>query len=78
MNAVMTRLKYTFLALFALSCVGVWAYQVLYANPEARCEGSGGWWSSEQRICGVPVRLSRLTGRPDRPRPAAPAVTPAR
>lgn len=77
MNAALTRLKYTFLALFAVACAGVWAYQLLYARPEARCEASGRWWSSEERVCGTPVRLSRLTGRPDRPRPPEPPA-PAR
>ena len=65
-----------FLALFAVGCVGVWAYQVLYAIPKARCEQSGRWWASQYRICGTPVRLSHFTGRPDaRPAPAgAPGI----
>jgi hypothetical protein len=74
MDRVLTRLKYIALGVFALCCAGVWAYQIVYARPEARCEQSGRWWSSEYRICGTPVRLSRFTHRPDRA--PAPAGTP--
>jgi hypothetical protein len=38
----------------------------------------GRWWAQKERICGVPVRISTLTGRPDPVKPKTPApATPA-
>ena len=73
MDRLLNRVKYAFVALFAVGVIGIWTYQVMYAIPQARCERSGRWWSSEWRVCGTPVRLSHFTGRPDA-KPAPPGT----
>ena len=64
MKSSIPRLKLLFLALFGVSCALLWAFQVFYVWPRDRCEGHGGWWEPESRICGAPVLLSTITGRP--------------
>jgi hypothetical protein len=64
MNRLIDRLKLFFLGVFAISCIGVWAYQLLWAAPEKRCEGQGGWWDPRTRVCATPIYLPNLTGRP--------------
>ena len=76
MDRVLNRVKYIALGVFAVMCAAVWAYQILYIEPQERCEASGRWWASEYRVCGTPVRLSRFTHRPDRA--PAPPGTPGR
>lgn len=65
MNRFINRLKLVFLAVFAVACVGVWTYQLMYARPQALCEAHGGWWDWRTRICGQPIPLWMLTHRKD-------------
>ena len=65
MNRFINRLKLVFLALFAVGCVGVWTYQLMWARPQAICEGQHGWWDWRTRICGHPIPLWMLTHRKD-------------
>ncbi len=64
MNRLIDRLKIFFLGLFAISCVVVWAYQVLWAAPRKACEAHGDWWDPSSRVCATPIYLPNLTGRP--------------
>jgi len=66
MNKVIDRLKWMFLSAFVLGVVGVIAYQVFYVRPRDACEASQNWWDPQTRICAVPVKLSALTGRPNK------------
>ncbi len=74
MDRVITRVKYIFLTVFAVCCVGLWTYQILYVIPRDRCERSGRWWTDRWRACADPVRLSSFTGRPDRAPPPSGAA----
>ena len=60
MKSFIDRLKLVFLALFAVSCAGVWTYQLMYARPQALCEGHRGWWDWRTRICAQPIPLYQL------------------
>jgi hypothetical protein len=64
MNRFIDRLKLFFLGVFAISCIGVWAYQLLWVAPEKRCEAHGDWWDPHTRVCATPIYLPNLTGRP--------------
>jgi len=84
MTRVLRNSKFLFLGLFAVACAGIWTYQFTYAMPKARCENSGGWFYGPKRLCGMPIELERITGRPNPellpdgtpapPPPAAPAA----
>ena len=73
MNKVIDRLKWLFLSAFVLGVAGVVAYQVFYVRPRDACEASQNWWDPQTRICAVPIKLSALTGRPNKPKAASPA-----
>ena len=77
MNKIFSRTKLAFLGLFAVAVVAIWGYQYFYVWPGQRCEAAGRWWAQNERICGVPVRISTLTGRPDPVKAPSPAVAPA-
>jgi|GEM_PF-4536010 hypothetical protein len=64
MNRLIDRLKLFFLGVFAISCVAVWAYQILWVAPAKRCESHGAWWDPSSRVCATPIYLPNLTGRP--------------
>jgi hypothetical protein len=64
MNRLIDRLKIVFLGLFAISCVVVWAYQLLWVAPMKACEAHGNWWDPSSRVCATPIYLPNLTGRP--------------
>lgn len=64
MNRLIDRLKIFFLGLFAISCVVVWAYQLLWVAPMKACEAHGNWWDPISRVCATPIYLPNLTGRP--------------
>ena len=64
MNRLIDRLKLFFLGLFAISCVGVWAYQLLWVAPRKACEAHRNWWDPASRVCATPIYLPNLTGRP--------------
>jgi len=73
---LINQTKIVFLVLFAIACAGIWAYQVMYAWPAKRCAAQGRWWLAEKRVCGVPVLISDITGRPTKT-PAKPPAAPA-
>ena len=64
MNPLIDRMKVFFLGVFAIACVAVWAYQLLWVAPEKRCEAQGDWWDPQSRACATPIYLPNLTGRP--------------
>lgn len=64
MTKTIGRLRWAFLALFAVLTVGVWTYQIGWVQPRKRCEATGRWWSAQDRECAVPVSVSVFTGRP--------------
>jgi hypothetical protein len=63
MTQFINRLKLVFLVLFAVGCVGVWTYQLMYARPRALCEARHGWWDWHERVCAQPIPLWVLTHR---------------
>lgn len=63
MRLTINRLKYIFLGLFALACVGIWVYQIFWVWPEERCVERGGWWDGSERTCGQPIYIPNITGR---------------
>jgi hypothetical protein len=64
MNPLIDRMKLFFLGVFAIACIAVWAYQLLWAGPAKRCESQGNWWDGQSRVCATPIYLPNLTGRP--------------
>lgn len=63
MNRTIDRLKLVFLGVFAVACVGVWAYQAYYVWPAERCEAARSWWDPETRTCARPIYIPDITGR---------------
>ena len=63
MNRTIKRLMMLFLGVFAISVVGVVAYQVVWAMPGQACEEQGHWWDWRERVCARPVLISDITGR---------------
>ncbi len=57
-------IRLVFLALFAVLTIASWTYSIVYVQPRQRCEAAGRWWSAQDRECGIPVSVSRFTGRP--------------
>ena len=64
MNPTIDRLKIFFLVLFAIGTVAIWGYQILYVWPAQKCDERSGWWEPKGRICGTPLYIPSLTGRP--------------
>lgn len=81
MTRVIDRLKLVFLGIFAFSCAGVWAYQLMVIAPARECEANGNWWDRDNRVCGVVVDVRTFPrlypAAPVRTQPAA-AAPPAR
>jgi hypothetical protein len=77
MNRTIDRLKLIFLVIFAVCCVVIWSYQILYVWPRNKCEKMGDWWDWRDRVCAVPMPIWRFTGRgvpqPEAPPAAAPS-----
>ena len=57
--------------LFMIGCVCVFTYQMIWVAPGERCEMAGRWWLDNKRICGIPIEISKITGRPNPPAPVA-------
>ena len=72
MNPVIERLTVLFAALFAICCVAVAVYQVVWVLPARHCEERGWWWDGQTRQCGMPISVTAFTHRPI----GAPKVTP--
>lgn len=63
MSRLIDRMKIFFVVVFALSCVAIWAYHLMWVWPSKRCEAKGWWWDGGHRICAMPVPISSITGR---------------
>ncbi len=74
MNRAIEKLTLFFVGAFALCCVAVAVYQVVWVMPAKQCEQRGWWWDGETRQCGVPVSITSLTHRPI----GSPSVTPSK
>lgn len=80
MNKAVERLTVFFVALFAICCVAVAVYQLVWVMPAKRCDAHGWWWDPATRVCGMPVSVATFTHRPigspkvTPEKPAAPAL----
>ncbi len=74
MNRAIEKLTLFFVGVFAVCCVGVAVYQLVWAIPAKHCEERGWWWDSDTRQCGMPVSVTAFTHRPI----GSPKVTPAK
>jgi hypothetical protein len=72
MNRMIQRLALVFVGIFAVSCVAVAVYQVMWVMPAKRCIEHNGWWDPFGRVCATPIFLPDLTHRPI----GAPKLTP--
>ena len=57
-------LRIAFLSLFVVLTTASWVYEIYWAAPRKRCVAAGRWWNDQYRECGIPVSVSRFTGRP--------------
>ncbi|HMO42000.1 MAG TPA: hypothetical protein PKB04_01465 [Phenylobacterium sp.] len=73
MSRIIDRLKFAFLAVFAISLVAVFGYHAYFVWPGERCEAQGDWWDPDGRVCARPVLISDITGRTIPERKAAEA-----
>ena len=73
-NRAIDKILLFFVGVFAVSCVGVAVYQVVWVMPEKHCEQRGWWWDPDTRICGIPVSVTAFTHRPI----GSPRVTPTK
>lgn len=76
MNRAIERLFVVFVSLFAVCCVAVAVYQLVWAIPSKHCEERGWWWDPDTRACGMPISVTAFTHRPigaPKPAPAAAA-----
>jgi hypothetical protein len=55
------------LVAFAIACVAIWAYQILYVWPQRACEARGDWWDWHDRACAIPMPITTFTHRPIHP-----------
>lgn len=70
------RTKLIFVGLFFAAAAVMWGYHFFYVWPGQRCEAMGRWWAMKERACGVPVKISTITGRPDPVPVKTPTQTP--
>ncbi len=70
-------IRLVFLALFAILTIASWTYSYVVVKPRQQCVAAGRWWDDRSRQCGIPVSVSRFTGRPT-PAEAAAARNAAR
>ena len=63
MSRLAFQIKIFFLILFAAITAGLYAYHFIWVKPGLECEKAGRWWYNETRECGIPVRISDITGR---------------
>ena len=64
MKSNITRLQWTFFAIFLAACVGVFAYHSMWVWPKARCDARGGAWAARWMKCGTVYPIETLTRRP--------------
>jgi hypothetical protein len=72
LNKLIQRMAVAFAAAFAVCCVAVAVYEVLWVMPAKRCLENNGWWDPATRLCGTPIYIPDLTHRA----PGAPKLTP--
>jgi len=63
MNPVIDRLKLIFLGVFLVINAGVAVWEFGWQLPRQNCEKAGKWWDNADRLCGVPILTSDITGR---------------
>jgi hypothetical protein len=73
MERTLLRLKILFLVLFLLGASASLAYHLMWVKPSRACAERGGWWAPRSRVCGTPIDITDVTGRP---RGAAAAAAP--
>ena len=66
MISFIPRLMVGFLVVFGVCVVAAAAYEWFWVMPEKRCIAAHHWWDSHERVCGTPVFLPALTGRPNK------------
>ena len=64
MNRAIEKITLFFVGVFAVCCVGVAVYQVVWVMPEKHCEQRGWWWDPDTRKCGMPISVTNFTHRP--------------
>lgn len=65
MDRFFLRLRYVFLAIFAIGCVGSFAYHYFWKWPEQRClSAPNNDWDWRERVCARRVIITDITGRP--------------
>jgi len=74
LNRAIEKLTLLFVGAFAVCCVAVAVYQVVWVLPEKHCEQRGWWWDPDTRVCGMPVSVTAFTHRPI----GSPRVTPSK
>ena len=74
MNRAIEKLTLFFVGVFAVCCVGVAVYQLVWVLPAKHCEQRGWWWDAETRQCGMPVSVTQFTHRAI----GSPKVTPSK
>jgi hypothetical protein len=74
MNRAIERIFLLFVGVFAISCVAVAVYQVVWVLPQKHCEQRGWWWDPDSRQCGMPVSVTSFTHRPI----GSPKITPTK
>ena len=63
-NKAIERLTLLFVGVFAVSCVVVAVYQLVWVMPVKRCEDHGFWWDPATRVCAMPISVTSFTHRP--------------
>ena len=72
MNKAVERLAVLFVGAFAVCCVAVAVYQLVWVMPAKKCEEHGAWWDPDTRVCATPLYIPALTHRA----PGSPKITP--
>ena len=76
-DRLLFNLKVVFIMLFIVSIFGVLYDQDHWVKPGQACEKEGRWWSAMTRECGIPIKISDITGRHmDDAKPVATATAP--
>ena len=74
MDKTIGWLRLAFLGAFLAATAATWIYQIYWVAPRQQCESTGRWWNNQHRECGIPVSVSRFTGRPTPAEAAAAAA----
>ena len=74
MERTLFRLKVLFLVLFLIGATGSVVYHLMWVKPARACAERGGWWAPRSRVCGTPIDITEITGRPRGAPPVAQAA----